>query len=1139
MALKFWLGGARSDKSHRLIEYVVEEAKKNPTVNYLVVAPEQYGLSTQREYVLATDNKGILNIDVLSFLRLAHRISDEVGSYDSTVVTLDDMGKNLILQLLSCEEKDSLEAFSENINKLGTVSKLKSMISEFMQYGIKPDKVDEMIASAKKEGKGLLASKLSDVNLLYRKFLSFIQDRYTTTEETLDRVSSIIYKSETIKNSVIIFDGFTGFTPVQNKLIAKLMEYAKDIHVALLKEDGSDIFALSNQTIDHLEKMAMERQVFVAPTYVGEDATEGKEQRIIVGTNPEEEIGIVASKIRQLVVQGGYRYRDFAIVTGDLDSYRNATARIFEQEKIPFFIDKTQPMLLNPFVEFIRSLIAIYGENYSYEAMFRFLKSGLYSISREDIDRLDNYCLATGVKGSKSWHNIFTKTSKSIGADEVVACEQLRQTIISSLDMFSASLLGEGKVITAASKASVKEFTIALYKMIELNNIEEKLKEMADDFAKKGQRELANEYSQVYVKIMQILEEIVELIPDEKVDVRSFGEIINAGLDSIRIGIAPLGTDYVQVGDLIRSRLSDVKVLFLVGANEGIIPKVSSSSGVINEADREFLINNIEGLQIAPTAREDSFNQRLYLYMAMNKPKEILYLAYSKMTMSGQSMLPSYIVRKAIKENKDIEILHLSGKVLDRIDSKEKAFSELSGLIVEILSGRASSDEVKLAKELITFFKGDIEYSNRLKSIIKDALVSEEMSDNNSIGKAVAHAIYGKRIIGSVTRLESYANCAYQYFLRYGLSLQDREIFSFEASDLGSIFHNSLAEYSNLIQEKGYSWLNVPEEARNKLMEDAVGSVIAKERDAALYSTARTSYMVNRIKRIMQRTAEIVTDQVKAGKFEPQYFELDFDKMGNLDSLSIKLSEEEEMRLKGRIDRVDTCEVDEGIYVKIIDYKSSGKSMDLAAVYEGRQLQLLVYLNAVMENEGKKTQKEILPAGILYYHIEDPIIDGDGTDSEDNIKAQIMDKLKMTGLINGDDNGKAISLMDESLDIGGKSKVLKASRKKDGSLGASKDVVSGEDIELMGKYVQHKICSIGRDILDGNIAIPVVDGVTRFSEPKCEYCSYQSICVNRGIQLDDSNESDGQEGDFIEHPPTGEKLKAEDYLRMMREEVED
>ena len=360
MPLKFWLGGASSDKSRRLIKYILDEAEKNPQRQYLVVVPEQFGLSTQQELVKSSPRKGILNIDVLSFTRLAHRISDEVGSYASGITTLDDMGKSLLIGMLASKHKKDLKVFGDNLDKPGYTDRIKSVISEFMQYGITVEKAEELARKTGEAGRGLLAGKLSDIALIYGSFKEYTKDRYTTVEETLDAVSALVPHSDTVKNSVIVFDGFTGFTPVQNKLIGVLMEYALDIHVALLLEDciqekaenaqlkEHELFYLSKHTMNQLGRMADERHVVIEDPYKahehgisntcyskGEIAYTGTENRkklnntterpavrVFAGRNPSEEVKMVCGAISDLVAGKGYRYRDIAILTGDRKSTR-------------------------------------------------------------------------------------------------------------------------------------------------------------------------------------------------------------------------------------------------------------------------------------------------------------------------------------------------------------------------------------------------------------------------------------------------------------------------------------------------------------------------------------------------------------------------------------------------------------------------------------------------------------------------------------------------------------------------------------------------------------------------------------------------------------------------------------------------
>ncbi len=279
MALKFWLGGAKSDRSRRLIEYILHEAKEHPDRQFLFIVPEQFGLKMQQDLVAASENHGILNIDVLSFTRLAHRISDEVGSYEADVTMLSEMGKSLLIGMLAQKSRADLKVFGDDLDKLGYINKIKSIISEFMQYGITPEKALSMADAAKDGGRGLLADKLYDIALIYRLFKEHISNRYTTVEETLSHLESLIPKSDTVKNGVLIFDGFTGFTPLQNKLIGTLMEYAISVHVSLLLEDciqenpsnvtirEHELFYLSKETMNRLGRMADERQIIIEDPY--------------------------------------------------------------------------------------------------------------------------------------------------------------------------------------------------------------------------------------------------------------------------------------------------------------------------------------------------------------------------------------------------------------------------------------------------------------------------------------------------------------------------------------------------------------------------------------------------------------------------------------------------------------------------------------------------------------------------------------------------------------------------------------------------------------------------------------------------------------------------------------------------------
>ena len=1125
MSLKFWLGGATSDKSRQMMKFILEDAASNPGRQYLVVVPEQFSLSTQRELVLNSPNLGILNIDVLSFTRLAHRISDEVGSFAPDVTTLDEMGKSLIIGMLAAANRKELTVFGNDLDKLGVTDKLKSIISEFMQYGISVERAYEISDLAAADGHNLLAGKLHDVAFLYDRFKEYIKDKYTTVEDTLDAESALVPRSDTIKNSVIVFDGFTGFTPVQNKLIGVLLEYALSVNVALLYDDciqennagapirEHELFYLSRHTMDQLGRMADERHVIIDDPYKACNSNKNNirnsnndivytdkittpelnniEVSLFAGRNPDEEIQMVFNRIVKLVRDMGYHYKDVAILTGDMESYRHPIEREFTKHNIPYFVDRTEPVLLNPFIEYIRSFLSIFADNYEISSVFGFLKSYLTDISDSQIDILENYCIAANIKGYKAWHQRFDVHTRTVGADELLILNDIRERLVARFDDFTGSL-GAGRQINAGSIYSVRDFSTALYKMIESDGIEDKLKTGAEAFLEAGNRKSATEYEKIYVQIMNVLDELCELIPDERTDIRGFAALLDAGFDSIRIGSVPMGMDYIQIADLTRSRLGNIKALFIVGANDGVIPRTTVSSGIINESEREYLVSSIDKLTLAPTAREDIFTQRLYIYMAVNKPTQKLFVSYSRISSSGKSLLPSYIIRK-LKSAFDVHIETKSG-LCDNYPDDAEAFDDLTDMLYPALRGTIDVQKGARVKELLKYFIRKEEYKERLMRMIRNGLL-QEGGRGDSIGSALAHALYGKRIVTSITRLEAYANCAYRYFLEYGLTLREQEVFSFEARDMGNIFHDSMKTYSQMMQENHRSWADISEDEINETMDKAVDAVIEKYREEKLSTSARYAYMENRIRKIMRRSASVVSKQIRKGEFTPKYFEVDFDELTDNDTLSVRLSDEDIMRLRGRIDRVDTCETDDGIYIRVIDYKSSNHEMDLAAVYEGRQLQLLVYLNAAMGMEKKSAQKagkspKIIPAGVFYYHMDDPIVGAKEELTEDDIKTLIMKDLALKGLVNSDIY--ALQLMDR--DLATDSTVLSVSLTAKGELRSTKQAVSADDFDVLSEYVMRCIRNMGRNIEEGIVAVPKPDGKVRFTGPDCAYCPYMSVC---------------------------------------------
>ncbi|MDE7286516.1 MAG: PD-(D/E)XK nuclease family protein [Lachnospiraceae bacterium] len=784
--------------------------------------------------------------------------------------------------------------------------------------------------------------------------------------------------------------------------------------------------------------------------------------------------------IKKLVLEDGYSYRDIAVVTGDLGTYADYFERDAFIFDIPVFLDRTRGILLNPFIEYIRSALKIVLFDFSYETIFHFLRCGLTDFTPEEIDRLENYVLALGIKGKKKWSQAFVrKIDKKIQMnekDQLLLLEDLNLTRERFMNQISPLL---------QKKENVGEMVRMLYDFIVAGRIQEKLAGYEQYFKDNEEPERAREYAQIYRLVMELLEQIIGLLEQEPMSLKEFADILDAGFAEIEVGIIPGSVDRVVVGDMERSRLKQVKVLFFLGVNDGNIPKSGTKGGIISDIDREFLQKS--GYELAPTPRQQMYIQRLYLYTNMTKPSERLYLSFGRMNSQGKSIRPSYLVDmiRKLYPQLETEKATVIYPPFEQIIGKKDGLMYLSEGLRDYAEGRDGRLKEEELGILYSLYAEDESYRDYVQKL-EDAAFAEYV--HQPLAKAVAKALYGSMLENSVSRLEKYAACAYSHFLQYGLMLKEREEFSFEQADLGNIFHGVLEVFAGKLAENNLTWFDFPEEEGDRLLKEALEACTMAYGETVLYSSARYEYMIERMYRILKRTIRTLKAQLREGDFVPDSFEMSFSKVESLDAVNISLSDGEKMKLRGRIDRIDTCEDEEHVYVKVIDYKSGSRKFDLAAIYYGLQLQLVVYMNVASEITKKKhPDKEIVPAALLYYHVSDPLVKAEGELGSEDINKEILKQLRTTGIVSEDE--KVVSLLDKNFTE--KSTVVPVERKKDGSFSLRSSTIAKEDYETVSRFVNHKIRQFGRQILDGNIAVNPCEQSGRQS---CAFCAYKGVC---------------------------------------------
>lgn len=1079
MSLQFIFGNSGSGKSHYLYNHIIEESMKFPEKNYIVLVPEQFTMQTQRELVAKHPRHGIMNIDVLSFARLAFRILEETGQGNR--VMLDDEGKNLILRKIAGKLESSLKVLKGNLKKQGYVSEVKSVISELTQYNITPEDMDEMINVA--EPSSYLSFKLQDIQLLYTEFEQFLADKYITKEEVLEVLSQVIPKSRILKNATICLDGFTGFTPIQNKVLREMMKCCEKVIVTVAMdgrehpyhmEDALQLFAMSKQTAISLTAIAKEEKIeieepielYEKPVYrfrenktlahleqeIFREQSKAYEEKtgniaVYCTKNPKEEALFAAQKVRSLIRKRGYHYHEVAIITSDMETYADELVYAFDKYDIPYFMDHKRSILLNPFVEYVRSLLFMAEKNFTGESVIRFLRTGLTEFSSVEIDLLENYIRALGVRGYKKWQEKWIRRGKTTTEEELELLNHLRVRFVEIVD--------EMVMVLKQKRKTVQDISEALYYFFERERLQEKISAQQQAFESAGELALAKEYEQIYRVVLELFDKFVKLLGEEYISISEYAQLLDAGMEEARIGVIPPGVDEVMIGDIQRTRLKDIKALILMGVNDHLIPGTLLNGGLLTEHDRSRFEE--EGISLTPNGKEKIFIQKFYLYLHMTKPTEELAISYSKVSAEGKNIRPAYLIAELQKLFPKMRVFDMDGYGMEAMELSVETGKEM------LIKGLHDSAQMENPawQELYRWYRKQEFWKDKVEMLVNASMYKKS---EDSLAKETAEKLFSLRK-ASISRLEKFASCACAHFLTYGLGLKEREEYEFVALDFGNIFHTALEKYARRVEGEHLSWEQIPEDKQREFIDHCIEESIVDYNNTLLYSSARNNYMIPRMKRMMGRTIWAMTNQLKRGEFQPEGFEVNFG--------------------SGKIDRIDTCENGDEVYVKIMDYKTGSKKFDMAAFYHGLQLQLIVYMQEALQLETRKhAGKKAVPAGVFYYHLKDPIVDKEIDQSA--LEEAILKELRLDGIVHAQD--AIIERLDKTFTKN--SNVIPVGKTTSGYAKASK-LLSTEEFDDVLEYAAYQREHLQKEMTMGNAdAAPYQLG----QETGCDYCKYRGIC---------------------------------------------
>jgi ATP-dependent helicase/nuclease subunit B len=1116
MSLRFIYGRGGSGKSHFCLQEIKGNILREVTHKLVLLVPEQFSFQSERNLLKFVGATGITKAEVLSFKRLAHRVFNEVGGV--TLRRIDETGKSMLIYSILEELGDQLKIFGRASKQQGFIDIISGTIKEFKRYNITPEIIEGSMKDLEQQD---LKYKLEDLKAIYESFQEAIHREYIDSEDELTLLAEKIDKCSIYDGAEVWIDEFSTFTPQQYIVLEKLLKKCSRVNITLTSDeldnthtiDNTDIFSVTKNTErkfmrliqennvgyeesvnlnkdccprfgDNKELQHIERYFYAAPyKYYGEKT---EDLRIYKAFNNYDEIEMVSKDIIRLVRDEGYRFKDIAVVCRELEGYEKIIAAIFREYGIPYFLDMKRTVSGNPLVVFITSVFDIFTKNWSYESVFRYLKTGLTGADNESLDLIENYVLANGIRGKQWTNDEFWNYRINYGYenDELTQYETAKLNKINETkDLITAPLIKLQKSLKNSN--NVRSMCTSIYEFLVESGALERIEAWTNEFRKQGQMELSNEYDQIVDIVMETLNSLVEVMGEYKLGLDKFIKILAVGFQKREMGLIPVSLDEVMIGDIARIRSQGVKALYIIGVNDGVFPKVSKEEGILSDRDREILKD--KGLELAADTKTQAFEEQFLVYTTLTTPCNYLMLTYPMANFEGKTLRPSVIISRMkkifpkLEEESELVKLQDPASRIDAIAAPEPTFNEMVAALRRDYEGEEVED---IWGEIYKWYDSKEDWKMKASRIFK-GLEYSNIVENVDAEKI--RNLYGRPLNFSVSRIEQYAQCPFAYFVKYGLKAKDRKVYEFSSPDFGSFIHGILDKFSNVIKVEGIQWKDITKDWSRETISKLVDRELEVQNNSILNSSSRYKYMTDKLKRILTRSVTIMTEHVKRSSFDTLANELVFGKGGDLPPIKLSLPSGEEIQLRGRIDRVDSMDLDGETYFKVVDYKTGNKSFSLSEVYYGLQLQLLVYLDALLSNADTYIHKQAIPGAILYFRVDDPMISGTANMSDEEIEKAILKKLKMNGLILKD--ARLVRNMDK--DINGFSLIIPARMKQGGELADSSSVVTMHQFDILRQYVRDTMIRLCEDMLNGNIEIrPTKDK----QHTACGYCSFSAIC---------------------------------------------
>ena len=1080
--LKIYYGKAKSGKTYQVFSDILNLQHKsvNGSTLYLIV-PEQFTLEAEKQLIEQSGVEGFLGIEVVSFKRLAHKIFEEVGR--PTGVKITDMGQVMLLRKLFINHQETLVLYKNMAHKFGFLHKCLEVIKELKQNRISPS--DVINALEKFEAYPILKHKMSDIQVIFSAYELEKDKDYFDDEDFYEFLSEGLYQSQNIENAFFWIDGFDSFTTQELEIIKVIAAKSKGLTLTLCTEglDRGGIFDHTNTFYQRLKNYALESGLPYEDVYfqrenkarVIEHIAEnimtypykrikhnGDDIGIFIADNRLNEVELCASKILELVRNEAYMWQDFAVITNELDGYSLGIKRIFDEYDIPYFLDVKAKATQHPIVHLIESYLNLYVDDFSPASMSRFLKTGFFDDRILSVSAFELFVTQFGIRKK----HIFEPFDK-----EYVDMEGINALRAVIANLYQPDLDHQ--------KVSVKRAVSALFNMMIDLKVKEQMDIKVQQFVNQGALDQAQIFSQIWNTCIQMFDQLVELMGEEHMNLADLSDILISGFDAMEVGLLPLNQNHVLIGSIDRSRSHPIKVLFFLGLNDGIVPENASDKQLILDAEKAIFSEM--GLKLVSDSKVFVNKEQFNLYFALTRPSERVYFSYARSDAEGGAMRPSYLISKLTKMVEGIQSVddRLQDDNIPKVIASVKGTQKhLSVSMRKVVDGFTSETAWDLTYLWYAQNKPD-QARWILEGLAHQNLVKQ-------LSESTVRHLYDLPLKTSVSRLEQYVQCPFKFFVESGLKPLPQKKYELSAPDIGVLFHSALELFGKRIAESELQWHLLTKAMGDNLVEEIIDEITQND----LFNTKfQYQYLVKKLKRVTKKAVWTLTQQLNSGAFVPEAFEVAFgDDAKQAPPIIVALNNGEKLFIRGVIDRLDSVMIDGKKYIRIIDYKSGKKDLNLSEIYHGLQMQLMVYLSACVDNPQAFRVDDLYPAGAFYFKIDDPIIESTDEIME-VIEEKIATELKLDGIVVED--VKVLESFDAELFNTGKSNVIQVKLKQDGTYSKESKLISESDFELLIDHVKKTVTQIGDELMEGHIDISPCK-VNQYVS--CQFCDFKALC---------------------------------------------